>query len=63
MNALTTADHEFLAVAEVAALLQCSGPTVRRRMRTGELPACHVGRQLRVDPADFRAYLGQETNP
>jgi excisionase family DNA binding protein len=62
MNILTTREHgsAFLTVAEVAALLQCSEPTVRRRIRTGELPACNLGRQIRIDPADFRAYLERE---
>jgi len=37
---MTTAEHAraYLTVAEVAAELSCSKRTVRRRIRTGELP-------------------------
>jgi excisionase family DNA binding protein len=45
MNALTTPAHErhYLTVAQVAAELGCSEPTVRRRIRAGELPAVRLG--------------------
>ena len=45
MTALTQPDHPgaYLSVAEVAAELGCSEPTVRRRIRTGELPAVKLG--------------------
>jgi excisionase family DNA binding protein len=47
MTVLTTPDHqrEYLTVAEVAAELACSEPTVRRRIRAGELGD---GRAIRV---------------
>jgi excisionase family DNA binding protein len=64
MNALTTADHEFLTVADVARLLQCSEPTVRRRIRAGELPAVKLGRGrsvLRVPRAALEAWLTTST--
>ena len=60
MNALTTADHEFLTVAEVARLLQCSEPTVRRRIREGQLPAVQLGGQrspLRIARGELDAWL------
>ena len=41
----TTSDHEFRTVAAVAGLLKCSEPTIRRRIRSGELPAVQVGGQ------------------
>ena len=44
MNALATREHggPYLTVAEVAANLACSEPTVRRRIRDGELPAVQL---------------------
>jgi excisionase family DNA binding protein len=60
MTLMPTADHEFLTVAEVARLLQCSEPTVRRRIRDGELPAVKLGRGrsvLRVPRAALEAWL------
>jgi excisionase family DNA binding protein len=36
--------------------------TVRREIDRGELRASHVGRQLRIDPADFRTYLDREAS-
>ena len=62
MTLLTTADHEFLTVAEVAELLQCSEPTVRRRIRDGELPAVQFGgpgKALRVRHDELEAWLTQ----
>jgi excisionase family DNA binding protein len=45
MNGLTIADHHrrYLTVAEVAHELGCSEPTVRRRIRAGELLAVQLG--------------------
>jgi excisionase family DNA binding protein len=45
MTLMTTRDHrgEYLTVAEGAAELHCSEPTVRRRIRSGEIPACQLG--------------------
>jgi excisionase family DNA binding protein len=34
--------------------------TVRGEIERGELRARHVGRQLRIDPAEFRRYLEWE---
>jgi excisionase family DNA binding protein len=53
-------DREYLTVAEVAAALACSEPTVRRETDRGELRARHVGRQLRIEPAHFRTYLDRD---
>lgn len=45
MTVLTTPDHEraWLTVADVAAELAWSEPSVRRRIRAGELPAVQLG--------------------
>jgi excisionase family DNA binding protein len=60
MTLMTTPDHEWLTVAEVAAELACSEPTVRRRIRSGELPAVQLGGKgsaLRVPTAALDAWL------
>jgi excisionase family DNA binding protein len=43
--------------AEVAQVANVSLSTVRREIHRGALAACHVGRQLRIERDDFRAYL------
>ena len=50
----------MLSPAEVARLANVSLSTVRREIDRGELRARHVGRRLRIDPADFRRYLERE---
>ena len=62
MTVLTTPDHrEYLTVAEVAAELHCSEPTVRRRIRSGELPAVRLGERtgtaVRVRRGDLERVL------
>jgi len=63
MTALTQPDHPgaYLSVAEVAAELGCSEPTVRRRIRTGELPPVKLGEgrnsAVRVPRAGLEAWL------
>jgi putative molybdopterin biosynthesis protein len=47
----------LLSPAEVARLAAISRKTVYREIDRGELKAVHVGRQLRIDPTDFRLYL------
>jgi len=54
------AREALLSPAEVARLANVSLSTVRREIDRGELRARHVGRQLRIDPADFRTYLDRE---
>jgi excisionase family DNA binding protein len=41
-------------------LANVSTKTIRREIDRGELPARHVGRLVRIDPAEFRAYLDRE---
>ena len=45
MTVVTIADRfqDYLTVSEVAALLRCSEPTIRRRIRDGSLPAVQLG--------------------
>ena len=50
----------LLSPADAARVAQVSRGTIYREIERGALPACHVGRQLRIDPADFRAYLDRE---
>ena len=64
MTVLTTRDHrgDYLTVADVAAELHCSEPTVRRRIREGELPAVQLGdpgKGLRVRRDELEAGLNQ----
>jgi putative molybdopterin biosynthesis protein len=49
----------MLRPAEVAELVNVSRKTVYREIGRGELPAIHVGRQLRIDPIDLNQYLGR----
>lgn len=49
----------LLTPADAAELAQVSRDTICREIDRGELRARHVGRRLRIDPDDFRAYLGR----
>jgi excisionase family DNA binding protein len=62
MNVLTTRDHgrDYLTVAQVACELHCSEPTVQRRIRSGQLPAVHLGHAgtaVRVRRDELEAWL------
>jgi excisionase family DNA binding protein len=48
----TRADTVLLSPSDVARLANVSRETVYREIERGALPARHVGRQLRMDPAD-----------
>ena len=50
----------LLTPVEVAQMANVSLSTVRREIERGALRARHVGRQLRIDPDDFRSYLDRE---
>jgi excisionase family DNA binding protein len=50
----------LLTPADAARMAQVSRETIYREIDRGELRARHVGRQLRIDPADFRTYLDRE---
>jgi putative molybdopterin biosynthesis protein len=53
----------LLSPADAARLAQVSRETIYREIDRGELPARHVGRQLRIDPAELHAYLNREGRP
>jgi excisionase family DNA binding protein len=55
--ATQTAREVLLTPVDAARIANVSLSTIRREIGRGELHAVHVGRQLRIDPADFRAYL------
>jgi excisionase family DNA binding protein len=63
----TAAKHEFLTVGEAADLLGCNHQTVRRKIRSGDLPAVQFGGRgshIRIPRAAFDAWLwsgGTET--
>jgi excisionase family DNA binding protein len=50
----------LLSPADAAKLANVSRETIYREIDRGALLALHVGRQLRIHPADFRAYLERE---
>jgi excisionase family DNA binding protein len=51
----------LLSPAEAARLANVSTKTIRREIDRGALPALHAGRQLRIEPADFRRWLESGT--
>ena len=59
MQGSTAATSPLMTPAEVARLAHVSKATIYREISRGELPVRHVGRQLRIDPDEFRAYLGR----
>ncbi|MFH1485372.1 MAG: helix-turn-helix domain-containing protein [Chloroflexota bacterium] len=46
-----------LAVAQVARILQVSGPTVYGMVRAGEMPTIRVGRQYRIPARSFERWV------
>ena len=51
----------LLTPADAARLANVSRDTIYREIERGALLAKHVGRQLRIDPLDFRHYLARGT--
>jgi putative molybdopterin biosynthesis protein len=49
----------LLSPADAARMAQVSRDTIYREIDRGALPARHVGRQLRIDPGEFQAYLNE----
>ena len=47
----------LLTPADAARLANVSRDTIYREVQRGALPAKHVGRQLRIEPAEFARYL------
>jgi excisionase family DNA binding protein len=50
----------LLSPADAARVAQVSRETIYREIDRGELRARHVGRQLRISPDDFAAYLDRD---
>jgi putative molybdopterin biosynthesis protein len=50
----------LLSPADAARMAQVSRDTIYREIERGALRAHHVGRQLRIDPGEFRSYLDRE---
>ncbi len=50
---------EYLTLQEVAQAVKVSETTVRRWVRSGDLPAFKVGGrgQIRIDPEDLRSFM------
>ena len=53
------ATPEFLTIDKVAQVLGVSTRTVRRWIKSGQLVAHRFPRLVRIDPADFDAFLRQ----
>jgi putative molybdopterin biosynthesis protein len=51
----------LLTQAGAARVANVSRDTIYREIERGALPVRHVGRQLRIDPADFHHYLERGT--
>jgi excisionase family DNA binding protein len=47
-------------VQQAAAMLECSVPTIRRKVKAGEIPSVRVGRAVRVDLSKLQALTGAE---
>jgi len=47
---------EYMTVAEVAGELRVDESTVRRQIRSGQLPATRIGRQYRISRVEYHAY-------
>jgi excisionase family DNA binding protein len=48
---------ELMTLKEVAEASRVSESTVRRWVRSSELPAYRLGRQIRVRPEEFESFL------
>jgi excisionase family DNA binding protein len=48
---------KMLNVNDVAGILQVSRSHAYTLIRRGEIPSIHIGRSIRVRPADLEAYL------
>jgi excisionase family DNA binding protein len=47
----------LLTPADAARVANVSRDTIYREIDRGTLPALHAGRQIRIDPTDFRRWL------
>ena len=53
----------LLTVEEIAKRLNTTTHFVNRMLREGVLPGYKVGREWRVEPAEFEAYLRRQKRP
>lgn len=51
--------ESLLTLSEVAARMSCSVATVKRRVRSGDLPAMRDGRLVRVRETDLERYVAE----
>jgi excisionase family DNA binding protein len=58
-----TLTQPFLTVDEIARRLSISTQLVNRLIRDGLLTGYKVGREWRVDPADFEEFLRRNKRP
>ena len=54
--------EQLLTLDQVAARLQVSMSTIRRRVKAGELRVVRIGRQIRVRPEDFDAFVANHAD-
>lgn len=57
-----TEDAAYLSVRDAAALFRISTKTVRRWIKSGELPATRLGRDWRIARSDLHALAQQRGN-
>ncbi len=57
MSKLDDVFEPLMTVREVAAAMNASEKTIRRRIAAGELPVIRDGRLIRIRPKDYRSYL------
>ncbi len=57
MSKLDDVFEPLMTVREVAAAMNASEKTVRRRIAAGELAVIRDGRLVRIRPKDYRRYL------
>lgn len=50
----------FQSVQDVAAFMGCHEQTVRKLIKTGQIPAIRVGARLKIDPADLFAFVKRQ---
>mgnify|MGYP002640911865 CR=1 FL=1 len=52
----------LMTIKQVAADMQASEKTIRRRIAEGDLPVIRDGRMIRIRPRDYRNYLISKLN-
>ena len=57
MSTRDDVSEPLMTVREVAAAMNASEKTIRRRIAAGELPVIRDGRLIRIRPKDYRRYL------